>query len=144
MKKSILPVIVVLLCGLIACENGPQSIKLGADACDYCKMSIADRNFGAEIITNKGKVYKFDDTHCLAAFRIKNIDSNIIKQVYFVNFFDPHNFIEADHVFLLKSPALHSPVGGNTAAFDSKEKLNITQQKVKGNEITVPELYEIE
>lgn len=144
MKKSILPIFVVLLFGILSCNSGPQPIKIGTDACDYCKMTIADRNFGAEIITDKGKVYKFDDTHCLAAFRKENIDSNIIKQVYFVNFLNPHNFIDANHVFLLKTPELHSPMGGNTAAFDSKEKLKMTQQKVEGNEITVHELFDTE
>ena len=144
MKKSILSIFVVLLLGMISCNSGPQPIRLGTDACDFCKMSIADRNFGAEIITNKGKVYKFDDTHCFATFRKKNIDSNIVKHVYFVNFLDPHNFIDADHVFLLESNDLHSPMGGNTAAFDSKEKLKITQQKVDGKEITLQELYDTE
>lgn len=144
MKKSILPIFIVLLFGTLSCNTGPQPIKIGADACDFCKMTIADINFGAEIITDKGKVYKFDDTHCLAAFRKENIDSNIIKQVYFVNFSDPHNLIDADHVILLKSSELHSPMGGNTAAFDSKESLKITKQMVGGNEITVPELYDTE
>lgn len=144
MKKSILPLFIVLLLGMLSCNSGPQPIKLGTDACDFCKMSIADRNFGAEIITNKGKVYKFDDTHCLATFRKKNIDSNIIKHVYFVNFLDPHNFIDADHVFLLESSELHSPMGGNTAAFEKKDDLKMTQQKVQGNEITLQELYDTE
>ena len=144
MRKLILSIFVVLLFGLISCNSGPQPIMFGTDACDFCKMSIADRNFGAEIITDKGKVYKFDDTHCFATFRKKNIDSNIIKHVYFVNFLDPHNFIDADHVFLLESNDLHSPMGGNTAAFDSQEKLKITQRKVEGKEITVQELYDTE
>lgn len=144
MKKSILPVFVALLFGFLSCNSGPRPIVLGEDACDFCKMSIAGKNFGAEIITDKGKVYKFDDTHCLATFRKENIDSNVIKHIYFVNFLDPHNFIDAAHVFLLKSNKLHSPMGGNTAAFDSKEKLNITQQKVEGDEITLQELYDTE
>ena len=144
MKKSILAIFVALLFGMISCNSGPQPIKLGTDACDFCKMPFADRNFGAEIITNKGKVYKFDDTHCLATFRKKNIDSNIIKHVYFVNFLDPHNLIDADHVFLLKTDEFHSPMGGNTAAFENKENLNMTQQKVEGNEITLQELFDTE
>ena len=144
MKKSILSIFIVLLLGIISCNNGPQPIKPGTDACDFCKMPIADRNFGAEIITNKGKVYKFDDTYCLAIFRRKNIDSNIVKHVYFVNFLDPHNFIDADHVFLLESNDLHSPMGGNTAAFENEKALKITQQKVRGNEITLQELFDPE
>ena len=123
MKKLILSIFVVLLLGMLSCNSGPQPIRLGTDACDFCKMSFADRNFGVEIITDKGKVYKFDDTHCFATFRKKNIDSNIVKHVYFVNFMNPHNFIDADHVFLLQSNELHTPMGGNTAAFENKEAL---------------------
>jgi copper chaperone NosL len=144
MKKSILSIFVALLFAMVSCNSGPQPIQLGTDACDFCKMSIAGNNFGAEIITSKGKVYKFDDTHCLATFRKKNIDSTIIKHVYFVNFLEPHNFIDAGHVFLLKSDELHSPMGGNTAAFDKEEDLKMTQQKVQGNEITLQELYDTE
>ena len=144
MKKSILSIFVVLLLGMISCNSGPQPIRLGTDACDFCKMSFDDRNFGAEIITDKGKVYKFDDTHCFATFRKKNIDSNIVKHVYFVNFMNPHNFIDADYVFLLQSNELHTPMGGNTAAFENKEALKMTQQKVHGNEITLQELYDTE
>lgn len=143
MRKSKLPIFVGLLF-IMSCNSGPQPIKLGNDACDYCKMTIAGRNFGAEIITKTGKVYKFDDIHCFASFRNKNIDSNIIKHVYFVNFLEPHNLIDADSAFLLKSKALHSPMGGNTAAFESQENLKIAQQKMPGNEITLQELFDTE
>ena len=31
-------------------------------------MTISDPQFGGEIITTKGKVYKFDDLHCMKGF----------------------------------------------------------------------------
>ena len=141
MKKNIIPLFVALLFGTSACTSGPQPIKPGVEACDYCKMTISQLNFGGEIITQKGKIYKFDDLHCLAAFRKESIDSNTIKSVYFLNFDEPHNLVDADHAFLLKSDALHSPMGGNTAAFESKEKLNLIQQRVNGEEITIQQLF---
>ena len=65
----------------MSCNSGPQPIKLGQDACSFCKMSIADNHFGAEIMTKKGKVYKFDDMHCIAGFMKANtIDNNDIKE----------------------------------------------------------------
>ena len=136
-----MPLFVALLFVMSACTSGPQPIKPGVEACDYCKMTISQLNFGGEIITKKGKIYKFDDSHCLAAFRKESIDSNTIKSVYFLNFDEPHNLIDADHAFLLKSDGLHSPMGGNTAAFESKEKLNLIQQKVNGEEITIQQLF---
>jgi len=141
MKNFKMPLFVALLFVMSACASGPQPIKPGVEACGYCKMTISQLNFGGEIITKKGKIYKFDDSHCLAAFRKESIDSNTIKSVYFLNFDEPHNLIDADHAFLLKSDGLHSPMGGNTAAFESKEKLNLIRQKVNGEEITIQQLF---
>lgn len=126
---------------LTGCSRGPQPIALGKAACAFCKMTIADRNFGAELITNNGKVYKFDDTHCLAAFKKESIKNEDVKAVYFVNFLDPHNFIEAGKAHFLKSDELHSPMGGNTAAFEDETKLKMTQQKVEGKIVTLDEVY---
>ena len=40
-----------------------------------CKMTLVDKKFGAEVVTKKGKVYKFDDLNCMIKFyqlRISN------------------------------------------------------------------------
>ena len=129
---------------LAGCSSGPKPIQLGKDSCDYCKMAIADKNFGAEIITNKGKVYKFDDTHCLAAFRSEKMDSNDVKEVYLVNFSDPHNFINGEDAILIRSEDLHSPMGGNTAAFDNENEAKATSSKVNGEKVSLQQVYNTE
>lgn len=126
---------------LAGCTSGPKPIRLGQDACDYCKMSIVSKNFGGEIITNKGKVYKFDDTHCLAAFRSEKIDSNSIKDIYLINYAEPHNFIKIQDAILIKSEDLHSPMGGNTAAFEKEDEATSTQNQVNGQKISLQELF---
>ena len=136
-KKMMTAVAVFLMMGLASCSTGPQPIKLGSDACAFCKMTISYKNFGAEIMTKKGKAYKFDDTHCLIAFMHENtVDPKDIKATYLVNFVEPHNFIESSEVLLLKSEDLHSPMGGNVASFDNKNKLDEVAEKVKGEIIT--------
>ncbi len=136
-KKSVASIVAVLIFGFISCNTGPQPIKLGVDACSFCKMSIADNRFGAEIMTKKGKVFKFDDMHCLLAFRKANtINNNDIKETYLVNFEVPHNFIEAPKSFLLKSDGLHSPMNGNIASFSDEKRLKEIAQNFKGEEIT--------
>lgn len=139
--KNFYLTILILALFLTGCNTGPQAIALGKDACNFCKMTIADRNFGAELITNKGKIYKFDDTHCLAAFKKESLKIEDVKMVYFVNFLDPHNLIEAGKAHFLKSDELHSPMGGNTAAFEDEAKLKMTQQKVEGKITTLDEVY---
>ncbi len=47
---------------MIACvSNEPKPIKLNVDTCEFCKMTISNGKFGAELLTKKGRYYKFDD-----------------------------------------------------------------------------------
>lgn len=118
---------------VLSCNSGPQPIQLGKDACSFCKMSIADKHFGGEIKTVKGKVFKFDDMHCILGFIKSNtVDPKDIKQTWLVNFNEPHNFIPAQKAFLLKSADLHSPMGGDVAAFETQKEYNDASNKVKG------------
>ena len=105
-----------------SCTSGPQPIKIGTDSCSYCKMTISDNRFGAELITRKGRTYKFDDIHCLVSFNKSGLSNKeSIQTIYFVNFELPHNFIEASKAYLLKSDEFHTPMAGNIAAFEKEE-----------------------
>ncbi|MEP6951922.1 MAG: nitrous oxide reductase accessory protein NosL [Ginsengibacter sp.] len=135
-KKTVAATSTVLIFVLMSCNTVPEPIKLGVDACSFCKMSIADKRFGAEIITKKGRVFKFDDMHCLLAFRkASTININDIKEIYLINFDEPHNFIKAPQAFLLKSDELHSPMNGNIANFIDENKLKEAAEKFKGEEV---------
>jgi copper chaperone NosL len=137
LNKAVAAVSIFLMFALMSCNTGPQPIKLGADACSFCKMSIADNRFGAEIITKKGKIYKFDDMHCVLGFMKANtINNNDIKESWLVNFDEPHNFIDAKKSFLLKSNELHSPMGGNVATFSDENKLKEAMKNIKGETTT--------
>jgi copper chaperone NosL len=46
----------------------PQAILVGKDSCNACRMVVADSKFGAEVVTAKGKVYKFDSLECMEGF----------------------------------------------------------------------------
>lgn len=135
-KKNAAAISAFVIFGLMSCNTGPQPIIIGADACSFCKMSIADNRFGAEIITKKGKIFKFDDMHCVLAFRKANtINNNDIKETWLVNFEEPHNLIEAPKAFLLKSDKLHSPMSGNIANFSDNNKLTEAVERFNGEEV---------
>jgi copper chaperone NosL len=116
-----------------SCQTGPQSIHFGQDACDYCKMTILDQRFGGEIVTKKGKIFKFDDFHCLASF-LKSTYPSItdIAGIYFLDYATANRFIKADESYLLQSDNLNSPMGGNTAAFADEESMNRFKQQLQG------------
>lgn len=95
-------------------------------------MTISDKRFGAEVITRKGKVYKFDDGQCLISF-IKSgvLAKNEIAKVYFVDFCGQHALVIEKESFLLKSDLFQSPMNGKIAAFsniDSMKKVLIQYQ----------------
>ncbi len=58
-RNAVAAVSMFLAFSTMGCNTEPQPIKIGEDACSFCKMSIADNRYGAEIITKKGKVFKF-------------------------------------------------------------------------------------
>lgn len=45
--------------------KGPEKINFGKDQCELCKMGIEDPKFATELITEKGRIYKFDDLNCM-------------------------------------------------------------------------------
>lgn len=116
-----------------SCQNAIQPIQLGKDACSYCKMTVSDPRFGGEIITNKNKVYKFDDMHCFMSFiQEGKIAKPDIKEMYVVNFSGNHELIKADeNLLLFKSAELRSPMGGNIVAFNNRDSLVVLMKKYK-------------
>lgn len=120
-----------------SCSTEPVPIRIGKDNCDFCKMTISDKRFGAEIVTKKSKVYKFDDSHCVLRFlKESDIKSQDIAGIYFVDFNSPHNLIDANKAFFLQSPNLKSPMNGNIAAFSRQDSLENSLPKFYGNSIT--------
>jgi len=115
-----------------SCTTEPQSLKMGKDHCAFCKMTISDNRYGAEIITRKGKVYKFDDAHCILSFlKSKSIQKKDGDEVYFSDFTGNHMLIKSDNAFLLQSDFFRAPMNGNIAAFSNQDSLNKIAQQNK-------------
>ena len=57
---------------LTSCSTKPEPFAYGKDNCHTCKMGIMDPKFGTELITTKGKIYKFDDVSCMQYFLKSN------------------------------------------------------------------------
>lgn len=136
-NKLHLSIIGLLCCSLGACSTDPQPIRIGQDNCDFCKMTISDNRFGAEVVTQKGKVYKFDDTHCVISFmKSSTLDKKDVAAVYFVDFNSPHKLLNVDQAYFLQSPSLKSPMNGNIAAFSHEDSLANALPTFYGNAIT--------
>jgi copper chaperone NosL len=119
-----------------SCSTGPQPIQFGKDACDFCKMTILDQRFGGEVITGKGKVYRFDDIHCITSFlKSDHLEKTNVAGIYLLDYNTPDKFVQAGESFLLNSSELHSPMGSNIAAFAANANREQVKQQVKGTNV---------
>lgn len=141
-NKNIFSVIIfVAAISLLSCNTTPGPLKLGIDNCYSCKMTISDVKFGAEIVTNKGKQFKFDDVHCLIGYlKTNGLQQGAIKDIYITDFTGNHNLINVKQALLFKSDALRSPMGGNIAAFENVDSLKFIQQHYQGAVVNWNEL----
>lgn len=132
LKTSPLFLALVLLSS--GCTVDPEPMKQG-DACHFCKMTITQPNFATEWITSKGRIYKFDDVHCLVGY-LKAKPKDEKGEAWFVDFTNASRFVPASKAVLLQSQELRSPMGGNTAAFMNTEDLNSIAKKFPGRTLT--------
>lgn len=135
-SKIAFPVAIILMGLFSSCNPQPEPIKLGSDKCSFCKMTISDARFGAEILTAKGKVFKFDDTHCIVEFLSnQQIENQQIKDIYLVDFIEPANLLNVNQAYMLKSESFNSPMNGNVAAFKNKESAEEVLAKFNTEEV---------
>jgi copper chaperone NosL len=126
----------VFITMLAGCTPQPEAIKVGVDNCSFCKMTISDNKFGAEILTTKGKVYKFDDAHCILSFlQSKLLEPKEIKEMYLTDFAGQHSLIKTNETFLFKSDALKTPMSGNIAAFSNKDSMLKFKEQFNGSAV---------
>ena len=120
----------LLLLLVAACNTKPQPFEPGKDSCYFCKMGITDVRFGGEVVTKKGKVYKFDDLHCMISFlKMGGEADKDIAYKLTVNFENPNHFIDISTASFVTSRELKSPMGSNTAGFpDSRAAANYIKE----------------
>ncbi|HEY1023794.1 MAG TPA: nitrous oxide reductase accessory protein NosL [Sphingobacteriaceae bacterium] len=127
---------------LVSCSREPVPLSYGKDPCEHCKMTIMDTKYGAEIVTAKGKIFKFDAAECMVDF----INDNPGKynapgdMLLTTNVAAPETLIDARSAFFLKDKAFKSPMGGNLASFNSRQLAENNLQNADGTILTWDEL----
>jgi copper chaperone NosL len=124
-------IIFTLALVLFGCNISPEAIDYGNDGCHFCKMTIVDKVHAAEIVTKKGKVYKFDATECMVNF-IKEFDKSEIKLYLSNNYNEPEALIDATKATFIISENIPSPMGAFLSAFKTKEDAIKTQSNKGG------------
>jgi copper chaperone NosL len=96
-------------------------------------MTLMDKKFGAEIVTKKGKVYKFDDVNCMLSFYNTGAEpeENILHRLI-VDFSNPEKLIDAQQAVYVKSDGIKSPMASSIAAFERKSDMDQYNKEWKG------------
>jgi copper chaperone NosL len=96
-------------------------------------MTIVDNRFGSELITNKGKVYKFDAAECMVNFLKQNmIKQEDIKTRLVTDASKPGEFTDAVQATYLISGKFPSPMGANLSAYASRIDAERFQKEFSG------------
>ncbi|CAM3653679.1 nitrous oxide reductase accessory protein NosL [Flavobacterium gelidilacus] len=130
----------LLLTLIFSCaKKEAEVIKLNTDGCEFCKMKIADGKFGAELITTKGRIYKFDDIHCMVNYQKENPNPKI--QSFYIHDFNQNNIlIPAETAFYVKGGNINSPMHGNTIAVQTNEEAKQMAEKYNASPISWTEI----
>lgn len=122
---------VVLLAG---CGVKPEPIVFGEDHCTYCRMSIADPKFGAELVTDKGRVYKFDALECMVPYLQENSDTQY-AHILAIAFDEPGELKPVQNLKFAISEEFNSPMGGNVAALSQAAPLEEGMESLGWQEV---------
>ena len=115
-----LGIIIFLSLFLSACQVKPRPVDYGTDGCHYCRMTIVDRQHAAQLVTEKGKAYKFDSVECMLNY-MKDGDEPIA--LYLVaDYGNPGVLTDATTATYLISENIPSPMGANLSAFGSEDE----------------------
>jgi copper chaperone NosL len=128
-EKAVIVMLPLLLFTIVSCTNKPEPIKIGIDHCDNCHMQISDVRFGGEVLTKKGRLYKFDSLQCLHEYLLKNADE--VKTVFVEDYFNPGTLVDVTMAHFLTGSTIAGPMGASTVA--SKDRDAIEKLKIRAS-----------
>jgi len=134
---------ILILAGFTACNPEVEPISFGNDDCSFCKMTIVDQRYGAELLTTKGKVFKYDAIECMINALCENAhnEAKHLHSAYFINFSNPGMLINVKESTVLYSKNLPSPMGANLTGFKNNEDANKFMDDSDGKILTWEGVY---
>ena len=128
---------------ITSCSTAPEPIAYGHDGCAYCEMTIMDQRYGTELVTDKGKVFKFDSIECMVRYLKEGAaEQNNVKLLLLTPFNFPETLEDANHSYILHSQGMPSPMGMFLTAFKDEATVKKFQQENGGTIYTWQELLD--
>jgi copper chaperone NosL len=128
-----LAAVVPVLAAVGCTEPAPRAIRYGEDACDHCRMTIADPRFAGQLVTRTGRIFRFDDPRCLANFvTAAHVPAAAVHSIWLNDWGAPENRVQADAAVFVMSDQIRAPMDGHTAVFASRAGAEALQRTVGG------------
>lgn len=116
-----------------SCSTDPEPINYGKDQCEQCRMTIMDNKFGAEIITVKGKIFKFDAAECMIRYLHQGkINYSEVDKFLVIDASKPGQFTDARKAYYMISEKFLSPRGAGLSAYASQDDAQAFRSKYEG------------
>jgi len=125
---------------LVACQVEPQKIEYGTDACHFCDMTIVAPQHASQMVTSKGKAYKYDAIECMVHSLQDEFKDTEMAYILVADFDRPGELINASDAGYLVSEEIKSPMGENLSAFNGKEAAEKAKEKFTGKVFTWEEI----
>lgn len=108
--------------GFLSCGQAQPSIEFGKAECAHCRMNVVDKQFGAALVTLKGRQYVFDDISCMVHYvKAGTVAESQVAAWYVCDHARPGTLIDASTALYLHGPAFRSPMRGDVAAFATED-----------------------
>ncbi|GAB2769210.1 nitrous oxide reductase accessory protein NosL [Salinimicrobium soli] len=120
MKKIIYLLILIIS---VSCSNEPEPINYGADACDFCEMTIVSSAFSAQAVSTKGKQFKYDAIECMVNdLHQIDVDMAVLRVADYAH---PGTMISVKDAVFVVNDSIKSPMGANLAAVKKNERKSL-------------------
>ncbi|TRX52215.1 hypothetical protein FNH22_22620 [Fulvivirga sp. M361] len=116
-KFIFLSTVLLVITFAIGCSSDVEPIAFGKDQCNFCRMTISNPKFGAELITDKGRILKYDAAECMINHLKK--DAPKYRQMLAIAYDRPRELFPVDLLHFVITPHYRSPMGANLAGFES-------------------------
>jgi len=137
--KSLTIIGVIWLLVLSACKSDPKPIVYGSEGCNFCSMTIVDKQHAAQFMTKKGRSYSFDATECMLNY-LRDVEPETVALYRVNDYNNPGVFVDATKATYLISEKIPSPMGAFLTAFSSKDEASKAQLDNSGTIYTWLEL----
>lgn len=139
MKKLITTLSLLSYLFIISCTVQPQKMEYGKDACHFCRMNIVDQQHAAQMVSKKGKAFKFDATECMIHY-LDEFDVEQVELLLVADYNNPGKLINATDASFIISENIPSPMGEFLSAIPTKEEAQALQKSKTGTVFSWDEL----